>query len=126
MIEKLGTVALYVDDQGDAERFWTECVGFEVRSKRSLGETGHWIEIAPPKAESCLVLYPKALMPDWGQRKPSIVFECDEVHATVAAMKSRGVQISQEPRPMEWGPFAAFLDSEGFEHGLRGRAPPAL
>ena len=126
MIVKLGTVALYVDDQDTAERFWTERVGFEVRVKRSLGATGHWIEIAPPKAESCLVLYPKALMPDWDRRKPSIVFECDDVHATVAALKSRGVLISQEPTTMKWGPFAAFRDSEGFEHGLRIRAKPAF
>jgi len=41
MIGKLGTVALYVDDQDAAERFWTERVGFEVRAKRSLGATGH-------------------------------------------------------------------------------------
>ena len=88
MIGKFGTVALYVDDQDAAERFWTERVGFEVRVKRSLGATGHWIEIAPPKAESCLVLYPKALMPDWDRRKPSFVFECDDVHAIVAALKS--------------------------------------
>lgn len=126
MIEKLATVALYVDDQDAAERFWTERVGFEVRAKRSLGTIGHWIELAPSNAGSCLVLYPKALVPDWDQRKPSIVFECDDVHATVAAMKARGVLISQEPTVMKWGPFAAFRDSEGFEHGLRGRATPAL
>jgi len=124
MIENLGTVALYVDDQDAAERFWTELIGFEVRTKRSLGPTGHWIEIAPPKAESCLVLYPKALMPDWDQRKPSIVFECHDVLATVAAIRSRGVVISQEPTTMKWGPFAAFRDSEGFEHGLRSRVAP--
>jgi len=124
MIGKLATVALYVDDQDAAERFWTERVGFEVRTKRSLGAAGHWIEIAPPKAESCLVLYPKTLMPDWDQRKPSIVFECEDVLATVEAIRSRGVTISQEPTTMKWGPFAAFRDSEGFEHGLRNRVTP--
>jgi hypothetical protein len=36
-------------------------------------------------------------------------------------MKARGVTFSQEPREMQWGPFAAFLDSEGCEHGLRSR-----
>lgn len=90
--------------------------------KRSLGDQGHWIEVAPPKGDSCLVLYPKGLMPDWDQGKPSIVFECDDVHATVAAMKARGVRISQEPKTMQWGSFAAFLDSEGSEYGLRNRA----
>jgi lactoylglutathione lyase len=58
-------------------------------------------------------------MPGWDQRKPSIVFECDGVHATMAAMKSRGVLISQEATTMTWGRFAAFRDNGGFEHGLR-------
>jgi lactoylglutathione lyase len=101
--------------------FWTNRVGLEIRTRRSLGPVGSWIEIAPPGAESCLVLYTKALLPDWGQRKPSIVFECDDVAAAVAIMKARGVTFSQEPKMMQWGPFAAFLDSEGREHGLRGR-----
>src|SRR5437764_14141025 len=95
---------------------WAKRVGFEVRTRRPLGAVGSWIEIAPPGAESCLVLYPKALLPDWAERKPSIVFECDDVYATVAAMKSRGVRFSQEPREMQWGAFAAFLDDAGSEH----------
>jgi len=37
------------------------------------------------------VLYSKALLPSWAERKPSIVFKCDDVHATVASMKARGV-----------------------------------
>jgi lactoylglutathione lyase len=121
MISKMATVALYVDDQDRAVDFWTKRVGFEVRTKRPLGTVGSWIEIAPPGADSCLVLYPKSLMPDWAERKPSIVFDCDDVPATVADMRERGVTFSQEPKAMQWGSFAAFLDSEGCEHGLRGR-----
>ena len=69
--------------------FWTKRVGFEVWTRRPLGALGSWIEIAPPGAESCLVLYPKALLSDWAQRKSSIVFDCDDVHAAVARMKVR-------------------------------------
>ena len=36
-----------------------------------------------------LSLYPKALLPDWAQRKSSIVFDCHDVHAAVARMKVR-------------------------------------
>jgi lactoylglutathione lyase len=123
MIRKIGTVALYVDDQEAAVDFWTTQAGVEVRTRRSLGEgQGSWTEIAPPGAESCFVIYPKALLPDWPQRKPSIVFDCDDVAATVAAMKARGVRFSQELTEMKWGPFAAFVDTEGHEHGLRERS----
>jgi lactoylglutathione lyase len=57
MIEKLARVALSVDDQEAAERFWTQAVRCEVRAKRSSAAAGHCIEIAPPKAESCLILF---------------------------------------------------------------------
>lgn len=119
MISNLATVALYVDDEQQAVDFWTKRVGFEVRSRRPLGSAGNWIEIAPPGAETCLVIFPRTLLSDWAERKPSIVFACDDVRETVANLKDRGVRISQEPKDMEWGPFAAFVDPDGNEHGLR-------
>ena len=120
MISKVATMALYVEDQNAAVDFWTKKVGFEVRITRSLGDSlGSWIELAPPGADSCLVLYPRALAPDWQARKPSIVFDCEDVPATIASMKARGVTFSQELTALKWGPFAAFLDTEGHEHGLR-------
>jgi lactoylglutathione lyase len=122
MIRRMATVALYVDDQDAAVDFWTKQAGFEVRTRRSLGEgLGSWVEVAPSGADSCLVLYPRALSPDWAERKPSIVFDCEDVAATVARMKARGVMFSQELTVMKWGPFATFLDTEGNEHGLRER-----
>jgi hypothetical protein len=33
-------------------------------------------------------------------------------------MKARGITFSDAPKEMQWGPFAAILDSEGF-HNLR-------
>jgi lactoylglutathione lyase len=120
MITKVATVALYVYDQDRAVEFWTDRIRFEVRTKRPLGIVGSWIEIAPPGADSCLVLYPKSLMPDWVEHKPSIVFDCDDAPAIVAALQARGVIFTQEPKAMKWGSFAAFLDDDGYEHGLRG------
>jgi lactoylglutathione lyase len=94
MIETIGTVALYVDNQEAAVEYWTKRLGFEVRTKRTLGAAGSWVEIAPPGADSCLVLYPKTLMPDWAARKPS-VFDCDDVLASVARPAACGSHKSQ-------------------------------
>ena len=86
MIRNVATVALYVENQDVALDFWTRQVGFEVRTSGSLGDDlGMWIEIAPPGADSCLVLYPRALSLDWAERKPSIVFDCENVVATARA-----------------------------------------
>ena len=85
-----------------------------------MGPAGSWLEVAPAGAESRLVLYPKAIMPNWNELKTSIVFECDDVQATYQAMVERGVEFTGEPRQMAWGTFAKLRDPEGNEYLLRG------
>ena len=80
---------------------------------------GNWVEVGPPAAQSCLVIYPKSLREDWQQRKPSIVFECDNIQKTFEEMRDRGVHFKEEPKPMQWSTFAIFVDTEGNLHGLR-------
>jgi lactoylglutathione lyase len=119
MIGRIATAAVYVDDQEKAVDFWTNQVGFEVRLEKEMGPKAKWIELSPKGAESCIVIYPKSMMADWAERKPSIVFESDNVRATHEEMRSRGVTFQQEPQDLPWGPFAIFLDNEGNLFGLR-------
>jgi lactoylglutathione lyase len=119
MIAAIATVAVYVEDQERSLAFWTQQVGFTVHETRPMGPAGSWIEVGPPGQSSCLVLYPKAMMPDWAERKPSIVFRCDDVERTYQEMAERGVRFSQPPKAMAWGPFALFEDVDGNEFGLR-------
>ena len=119
MIRRIATAAVYVEDQAAALRFWTEQVGFEEKRRLPMGPAGDWLEVGPAGAESALVLYPRALMDDWAERKPSLVFACDDVQAAYAAMSARGVHFRQPPREMPWGPFAIFEDAEGNWYGLR-------
>jgi lactoylglutathione lyase len=119
MIQKIATVAVYVDDQEAAMKFWTEQVGFELRTNQPMGPNGSWIEVAPQGAESCLVLYPKSMMSNHAERKPSIVFVTEDIHKTYEAMKEKGVTFKQEPNEMPWGTFAIFLDNEGNEYVLK-------
>ena len=59
-------------------------------------------------------------MEDWAERKPSLVFECDDIAETTSQWQS-GVWVSQEPKELPWGKFAIFLDPEGNWYGLRER-----
>jgi len=120
MITHIGTVAVYVADQEDALRFWTDGVGFELKAERPMTDTVRWLEVGPPGGESALVLYPKTLMDDWDMRRPSVVFITDDVIRTCDRLATNGVTISQPVVDMAWGKFAAFLDTEGNEFGLRG------
>jgi lactoylglutathione lyase len=119
VIRKIATAAVYVEDQRKAVEFWTKQVGFIVHREKAMGPQASWIEVGPTNAESCLVIYPKSMMKDWAERKPSIVFECEDIQKTFEDMRYRGVQFTQEPKTMPWGSFAIFLDSEANCYGLR-------
>jgi lactoylglutathione lyase len=119
MIAGIATVAVYVEDQDRSLAFWTQQVGFTVHLTRPMGPAGSWIEVGPRDRASCLVLYPKSMMPDWAERKPSIVFSCDNIERTYREMADRGVRFSQPPKDMAWGLFAMFEDVDGNGFGLR-------
>lgn len=123
MIAKIATAAVYVEYQDEAVEFWTTQVGFEVYLNRPMTATARWIEVGPRGAQSCLVLYPREMMEDWEQRKPSIVFECDDLEKTYQEMAGRGVAFPERPREMAWGKFAIFRDPDGNEFGLREGTP---
>jgi lactoylglutathione lyase len=115
MINFIQTIAVYIESQQQALEFYTQKLGFEVRRNESMGPRGNWIEVGPPGAQTCLVLYPRSLMPNWKELKPSVVFNCDNVHVTCQELAARGVRISEQPRAMAWGTYAKFADPDGNE-----------
>ena len=127
MITHIGTVAVYVADQGAALKFWTDQVGFELRSERAMTESARWLEVAPPGADSALVLYPTALMDDWQARKPSVVFVVDDIEVLGAAetlpFQVAGTQdIPEEQRLLDFGALLRILGASVDQPalGLRG------
>ncbi|PLS18264.1 hypothetical protein CVD28_08245 [Bacillus sp. M6-12] len=119
MIKKIATVAVYVEDQQKAKAFWTEKVGFEVNAEHPMGPNAYWLEVSPNGAESHLVIYPKSMMPESNEMKPSIVFECEDVLAVYKTMKSNGVEFLDEPKEMQWGTYVQFKDEDGNQFLLK-------
>lgn len=119
MINKVGTVSLFVEDQQRAKRFWTEKVGLELRADAELypGASTRWIAVAPEGAETELILYE----PDdnWAHYKQvigkpqAITLYCDDVHAVYQQLQARGVTFTGEPQSEPWGVYTFMLDSEG-------------
>jgi predicted enzyme related to lactoylglutathione lyase len=122
MIGAIKTVGVYVEDQRRAVEFYTEKLGFTVRRQIPMGPDAAWIEVSPPDAETCLVLYPKAMMTNWAELKPSIVFHCDDVEAVCRQLEANGVTITMKPTPLGWGTFAKFVDPDGNEFGMTTQA----
>lgn len=120
MIKRIATVAVYVEDQQAAIRFWTEQVGFELRRNDPMGPEAFWVEVAPAGAETCFVIYPRKMMANWQEQKAAVVFECTDFQATFEGMAGRGVNFLEEPQRMPWGTFVRFRDPDGNEFLLKG------
>jgi lactoylglutathione lyase len=120
MIKHIATVAVYVDNQEEAKEFWTEKVGFIVHAEHEMGPKAKWLEVGPEGAESCLVIYPKSLMTNWQELKPSIVFECEDIAGTYERLTAKGVHFPEPLNKMAWGTFAKFVDLDGNEFLIKG------
>lgn len=121
MIANVKTIAIYVSDQQKALDFYTRRLGFEVRRNESMGPGSNWIELAPKGAQTCIVIYPQKMMPNWKELKPSVVFSCEDIRKTCKELSDKGVQITQHPKKMQWGTFAKFSDPDGNEFILTGQ-----
>lgn len=79
MINQVGQIMLYVNNQDDALQFWTEKAGFRVVSQEDNGQGFRWIEIAPTKdAETSIILHDKEfiakMQPELNLNTPSMMF----------------------------------------------------
>lgn len=106
---------LPVFDQERAKAFYTTNLGFGVAADAPMGDDGwRWIELSIPGAATHLHFIGRA--DDALSADPVLVFMDDDVPATVAALRDRGVEITSEPQPSPWSPgsiAAEFRDSEG-------------
>ena len=117
------TVGIYVQDQARALDFYESKLGFKVRRRVPLTPGTEWLEISQPGAETCLVLHPKALMPNWEEMKPSVVFFAKDVEALAERLGAAGVTITMPPTKLGWGTFMKFVDPDGNEFGVTGQPP---
>jgi catechol 2,3-dioxygenase-like lactoylglutathione lyase family enzyme len=57
-IRRLQVVSVPVGDQERAKAFYTDVLGFELRTDAPFGEGQHWIELAPPGADTSITWVP--------------------------------------------------------------------
>ncbi|MBT2686628.1 VOC family protein [Bacillus sp. ISL-47] len=116
MIQNVGQIMLYVNDQDQAVRFWTEKAGFVVISEEDNGEGMRWIEIAPAKeAETTFVLHNKELIakmePELNLGTPSLMFFTDDLDTLYHNFKKQNVTVGDIVK-MPGGRVFNFADSE--------------
>ncbi len=119
MITKARAINIYVRDQERAVDFYVNKLGFEKLRDEPNGPDARWIEVAPPGAESVMVLYTPPGFEDRIGGFANIIFDCDDMDATYQELSGRGVDFSQPPATQEWGmKMALFKDADDNEFVL--------
>ncbi|PIC56416.1 glyoxalase/bleomycin resistance/extradiol dioxygenase family protein [Sporosarcina sp. P12(2017)] len=116
MINKIGQIMLYVQNQDEAVDFWTEKVGFTVISDEDNGQGMRWIEIAPTKeAETSMILHNKGMIadmqPELNLGTPSLLFFTDDLEKLHSTLSNENVTVGEMVN-MPSGRVFNFADSE--------------
>ena len=126
---KISTTQLWVHDQDEALKFYTEKVGWEVRSDVTVPEMGNfrWLTVGPagqPDIAVVLMAIPGQPVMDSetaGQVRElmgkgfagTIFLTTDDVHASFRELNGRGVEFVDEPFEQPYGIDSSFRDPSG-------------
>ncbi|MGQ4665198.1 VOC family protein [Metabacillus halosaccharovorans] len=122
MIDKIGKITVYVQDQDQAKEFWLNKLGFVLKLEQPMGPNAKWIEVGPSDNEfTTLVLYSKAAMEQQQPSKvahPSVLFSTTDIESAYESMVQKGVKVG-EMLKMPFGTMFTFFDQDGNEYLLR-------
>lgn len=104
MINKIGQIMVYVNNQDEAVKFWTEIMAFTILNEEN-GPGMRWIEIAPTKdSETSIILHDKEFVakmsPGMNLGTPSLMFFSnmfDELHSKLVNNKITVGEIIEMP-----------------------------
>jgi predicted enzyme related to lactoylglutathione lyase len=114
---RLGEISLVVVPSNDVDRQieFYESLGFEKRTDVPFGGQYRWVEVYPPSGTTGIALAPPPPGSEAGSRETGIIVTTDDIDASHAQLKERGVDVDAEVSrmgdpvpPMFW-----FRDTEG-------------
>ena len=126
---KVGTAQLWVLDQDEALKFWTDKVGMEVRADVTLPEMGdfRWLTVGPRGQDDfaiVLMAIPGAPVMDENTAEQvrdltakgfagTVFLVTDDCRAAYEELKGRGVEFTETPEERPYGIDAGFRDPSG-------------
>ena len=113
MIKGIKFASVPVRNQDASLDFYTKKLGLKVITDSPFDGTQRWIELGVPRAETKLVLFTAPGQEAMIGGFMNVTFMADDVVATAAEMKARGVEFVQEPQKADWGTAAIFKDCDG-------------
>lgn len=126
MSTHIHTATVYVSDPDTALDFYVNKLGFQKRRDDPMGPDLRWVEVAPPGAETGVVLVKG--YGDWSPERvgtfTGLVLAVDDIQSTYEMWRDRGVPFSEPPAPQPWGKMQAlFADQDGNGYVLVGDLP---
>lgn len=119
---KIHLTSVFVNDQAEAERFYTEVLGFVKKHDVPLGEKDRWLTVvSPDEPEGTELLLEPAGHPAVGAYRDALVkdgiplaqFAVADVRAEHERLRGLGVRFTQEPLEMGPATTAVFDDTCG-------------
>ncbi|WP_341479223.1 VOC family protein [Clostridium gasigenes] len=123
LINNIGKITLYVNDQDEAKKFWVEKLNFVVKFEQQMGPAMKWLEVGPSENEfTTFVLYDKNMMaaqnPKINLGHPSIILSTNDIDKTYDELKENNVEVG-ELMKMPYGSMFKFNDQDGNEYLIR-------
>ncbi len=129
MMTQLANVQVWVHDQDEALAFYTDKLGWEVRSDVTMPEMGNfrWLTVGPVGQEDfsvVLMAVPGEPVMEPGTRQQvldlaakgfagTVFVTTEDCRASYEELKARGVEFSEEPEERPYGIDAGFHDPSG-------------
>ncbi|HWE10454.1 MAG TPA: VOC family protein [Solirubrobacteraceae bacterium] len=114
-IRELSLVMVPVADQDRSIEFYVERLGLEKRTDTEFGGGYRWVEVYPPSGTAGIALAPPQPGDQVQPTQTGIALTTDDIDATYAEMKARGVDV--DPEIMRMGdpvpPMFWFRDPDG-------------
>jgi catechol 2,3-dioxygenase-like lactoylglutathione lyase family enzyme len=113
VIKGVKFVTIPVRDQDRALEFYTKKLGMRIITDSPFDDKQRWIELGIPRADTRVVLFTASGQEPMIGGMMNVTFVADDVEATAAELKSRGVEFVREPEKADWGTAAIFRDVDG-------------
>jgi len=126
---KINSAQLWVHDQDEALAFYTQKLGWEVRSDVTLAEMGdfRWLTVGPAGQDDIAVVLmaipgPPVFDPDTSEQVKELMAKgaagtvfltTDDCRASYEELKGRGVEFTEAPEQRPYGIDAGFRDPSG-------------
>jgi catechol 2,3-dioxygenase-like lactoylglutathione lyase family enzyme len=119
---RIGLTSIFVDDQDQAEQFYTDVLGFQVKTSAAYGHEERWLTVVSPEEPDGveLVLHladepARAFQAASRQAgRPVLSLRTDDCAGEAERLKAEGVVFVKEPARMPYGGIdAVFTDTCG-------------